>query len=1304
MSVAPPVRRWSRWALYALAACALVMGLTVLTLRLLLVQVPGYRDDIRNWASEATGYDIRFRDLTASWPLTGPELRFTDVQLLRPGETRPVIVAREFAAGLSLWQLLRDWRPALGHVVVSGVELSVERSGANQFLVQGRTLDELIPQRSRDQRPELDLELEDITVRFLDRSRLPEPLTIGLRRLQADIGRDEITAELELTPPREYARRLHIEISGPLPLPEPLALPPRLEVRVEGQGVSLHRVLQYGWGSSGNLQSATGNLAVQLQLADGQVQEAGAAVDLREVGVETGVGISGYQQVAGRLDWTRSATGWDAVLSDLRLRRQDRNAPLTRAELHYTAATAAGGERWSGSSLFLRLDDVYPLLRAVAVGIDRDSGLPRSASGDVRDVEAVFAPTPAGPARYELRGSFSRFGVTLESGETAFSGLTGSVAADADGGRLQLNSRDVRLTLAQLFRDTLRAGQLRALLLWRSGPEGVRLISDDMELQSTAINIRSRIELVFPADQSSPVIDLKAAAEATEAREVLRYLPLRRFPPKVVSWLERAVVAGTVPKATVEFSGPLQRFPFAQGEGVFRVGLDLRGATLDYANGWPRIEQLDADVMFDGVGMSASARTAQLANLVVKDYTVRIPDLRKGVLAVSGAQRIGLEQILDFVRATPLMRTVGPTLERMSGSGPVDAAIRLALPIKQPADYDMRVLFDLRGNNFALAGVPLDLSKLAGRVSLQNTRFAARNLRAVMLGEPVRFSIAPQAATAPFSHIAEFTGSTPVPRLMSTFGLPLRNRFDGRVSWRAAVQIPAKRTNPAPLTVVVNSDLAGLVSKLPRPVAKAAPIRWPTTLKLEFPAERAIEVSGRSEAPLGWALRLERANDSWQVERGALVAGTAEARLPSRRGIEVSGQVAELPLGDWLDLGAGSTVPAIPGRRFEDQYRSFDLTVGQLTVAGQMFRDITARVDRGADAWTARVQGAASDGTVLVPFDISNRPLELDMQRLWLLESAPGDGAGRADPRRLPALQIRAADAALGRWRLGAVDLDVARAPDGLVMRRLQTRAPSFQIKGTGAWRVQGADITRQVTEMEASLASTDVQAALDQLGFDPVISGKRATVSAQLQWPGGPDGEFLTRASGKLGLAIKDGQIAELEPGSGRLLGLLSVTALPRRLALDFRDVFNKGLAFDSVQGDFRLGAGIAYTCNLGLAGPAADMGIVGRTDFGRRDYDQVAVVRPQVSNVLTVGGAVLGGPVGGVTMLLISQIFRKPLSTLGESYYRVSGDWDEPQVARIQRGDVDAAAFKDCERDVEKALRELAPPAALPAAETRP
>jgi uncharacterized protein YhdP len=402
--------------------------------------------------------------------------------------------------------------------------------------------------------------------------------------------------------------------------------------------------------------------------------------------------------------------------------------------------------------------------------------------------------------------------------------------------------------------------------------------------------------------------------------------------------------------------------------------------------------------------------------------------------------------------------------------------------------------------------------------------------------------------------------------------------------------------------------------------------------------------------------------------------------------MEVVGRIGDLRLTDWLATGDGAS-----GTPLQDIYREADLQFDRLAVAGQVLRDTRARIQRGGEAWAVELVGPHVEGTATVPFDTAARPLLLDMKRLWLREPEPPvAGEGSADPRQVPAVVVKAEDAAVGDWRLGRLEMNVEKAPDGLVARSIAARAASFTIDANAAWRVEGGDVTRQSTRLEGTLASSGVKDTLLQLGYGAVLTGEKARVRATLAWPGAPRSDFLADATGRIAVELTDGQVLEVEPGgSGRLLGLLSVTALPRRLALDFRDVFSKGLGFDEVKGDFRIGSGSAYTCNLGLSGPVADIGIVGRAGFSTRDYDQFAVVRPQMSSVLTVGGAVLGGPVGGATMLLISQLFRKPLGTLGESYYRVTGTWDQPAVDRVQRAELDTSAFKDCEKEIAAALQ---------------
>ncbi|MBT8088360.1 MAG: TIGR02099 family protein, partial [Gammaproteobacteria bacterium] len=137
-----------------------------------------------------------------------------------------------------------------------------------------------------------------------------------------------------------------------------------------------------------------------------------------------------------------------------------------------------------------------------------------------------------------------------------------------------------------------------------------------------------------------------------------------------------------------------------------------------------------------------------------------------------------------------------------------------------------------------------------------------------------------------------------------------------------------------------------------------------------------------------------------------------------------------------------------------------------------------------------------------------------------------------------------------------------------------------------------------------------------------------------------------------------------EVEPGAGRVFGLMSIVALPRRLSLDFSDVFDKGFGFDKIAGTFRIDDGETFTCDLSLEGPAADIGIVGRAGLASRDYDQAAVVSANFGNTLPIVGAVVAGPQAAAALLIFSQIFKKPLQEVSQVYYAIKGTWDEPLV----------------------------------------
>ena len=336
---------------------------------------------------------------------------------------------------------------------------------------------------------------------------------------------------------------------------------------------------------------------------------------------------------------------------------------------------------------------------------------------------------------------------------------------------------------------------------------------------------------------------------------------------------------------------------------------------------------------------------------------------------------------------------------------------------------------------------------------------------------------------------------------------------------------------------------------------------------------------------------------------------------------------------------------------------------------GQHLIDHRVTVDRAGSEWFVHADGEQLAGDVRIPYDLrSGQPITMDMETLIL----PGDDqeerkdtdAADIDPRSLPGFSIKAAEFALGDRFLGAVEAEFRRTADGLRADRVSATDESFSVEGSAGWVIDPRRGLGPRSYVAAKLTSNNVQKTMERLNYDLGIDGDDMEIEFDLQWPGGPRQDLLAELDGSLSVRFGSGQLNEIEPGAGRVFGLMSVVALPRRLSLDFRDVLDKGFGFDEIHGTFTIDTGDAFTCDLSLKGPAADIGIVGRAGLAVGDYDQAALVSANVGNTLPVVGAVVAGPQVAAALLIFSQIFKKPLQEMSQVYYGIQGSMDDPLV----------------------------------------
>lgn len=250
---------------------------------------------------------------------------------------------------------------------------------------------------------------------------------------------------------------------------------------------------------------------------------------------------------------------------------------------------------------------------------------------------------------------------------------------------------------------------------------------------------------------------------------------------------------------------------------------------------------------------------------------------------------------------------------------------------------------------------------------------------------------------------------------------------------------------------------------------------------------------------------------------------------------------------------------------------------------------------------------------------------------------------------------------------MGQLRLSTRPQPGGLRLDNLELSSPVQQLIATGEWRSTPAG---QTSTLQARLVSRSLSQTLQGFGFNPDLEGAATEADLHADWPGSLLNFSPRLLNGRLNLRIGQGQLTQLEPGRvGRLFGLINLSSLARRLTLDFRDLFSKGLSFDRIRGDFTFREGQAYTDNLLLESSSANILITGRTNLVDRQYDQIITVTPQVSSSLPIAGAIVGGPVVGAAVLLAERLLKPGINQINRYQYSVTGSWDNPVIQPLPR-----------------------------------
>ncbi|MCC8992161.1 MAG: TIGR02099 family protein [Candidatus Contendobacter sp.] len=849
-----------------------------------------------------------------------------------------------------------------------------------------------------------------------------------------------------------------------------------------------------------------------------------------------------------------------------------------------------------------------------------------------------------------------------------FAGLTGTLTISPDGGRLELDSHQLRIDTAGLLRAPITLDTLKGVLNGQRSAQGWTLDSPGIALANPDLTMQVSGSATLP-DEGELALNLRGQYHF-QIGAVRRYLPFTAIPADGLAWLDQALVSGRATGGEFILRGLPGQFPFDHGEGLLETRFQVENMVLDYTPGWPRLEKLEAAVTFRNRTLQVEASSGRLLDAQVERITARIDDLAESVVQVKGRVKGPSASMWRAFQDSPAGRDLKEDLPNPRWTGTSTLDLELSIPL-DPRPNQVRGRVGLLDNGLTLPAWNLDLERLRGEARFTGSGLEAKDLRATLRGESVRLDLVLAGREGRRELQTRLRGRLEISALLGESATLLEPYLSGKADWETLLTIPTgrrDRRDAAPaFALEINSDLRGMTVQLPEPLGKPASEARPLKLRLQPRERETLELTLGYGEETQAVLALVGKPENLRLERGELRINAGVAKAPATPGLTV---IANLPRWALTALPALPTTTAVPAGALLNR---IDARIDQLLIADQAFPNVTLRANYESDGLRIELDGKTLAGRITAPDQPTpQQPVNIDLQRLHLRRAEPGTPTDRSepgpepDPRRLPPLVLTTVDLRLNDVALGQLRLTALPQADDARRFELALHAEQQQISASGEWR---RTPNGHASRLQATLHSPAIGETLTAFGY-PGAGIARGKTEAELiaQWPAALPDFTLERIEGVLTFQVGPGQLLDLEPGMGRMVGLFNVQNLIRRLSLDFSDLFQPGMGFDQISGAITFKRGQAYTDRLIMDAPAAQMQMQGRIGLQARDYDQQITVTPRLGGALPLAGALAGGPAVGAAVFLAERLLQKGIENITRYRYTLKGSWDNPVLESLQ------------------------------------
>ncbi|MCB5184591.1 TIGR02099 family protein [Methylobacillus gramineus] len=1262
-----------RATLAALWFIIIAFSLIVLSLRyLVLPNVGEYQGKITQLVSNAMGQPVTIGKIHASWNGLNPRLSLHNIDIY-DHENRVALSFDHIETSLS-WLSIPLLEPRFSSIIIYDPALTIRREIDGTVYVAGiPTGGPARPQFTNWLLRQSHINVSNATITWQDDLRKAPPLTLTQLNLRIDspaweglVGHHRFGLQAQPSAGSSQPIDLRGNLYGK-DISQPDQWHGTLYAHAEGTNIAAWRQwlpqlmdIRQGYGAS----------RLWLEFADGTPEKLTTDVLLsnvvsRMIKNQPDVALD---KLSGRLTWIKHKDGQEVRAENLKI--------ATPSGLDMQSGKVVIRERKQGKQ-----ESIEGQIALDEIQLESAHALAAYFPIPEKPMQALAAIQPVGilrklnlawnshggfPETYKLHTQFSELGMQAYGHIPGFSKLNGTIDASEAGGTVALNAINAEVDVKGILRWPLPADKLSGQIKWQTN-DG----KTDVRVNNLAISNKHLAGAINASFLNNHVkggmLELAAKFNRVDGQYARFYYPLV-LGETTMDWLDTSIRAGKSEDVSVTIKGHLHDFPFdGNKNGLFQVKAKIHDGELEFAPGWPKIEKIALDMLFQGNRMELNATSGSTLGTQVIKSKVVIPilDSHQPVLSVISEGQGLVSNGIQYLNNSPLKDITGGFTQGLQTSGNGKLALDLLIPLHDTDATKVKGSYTITNGTLSSVDVP-ELSRINGKLEFTESILRGQNLNTWVYGGPAIVNLASDK-----DRIIRINarGRVTDAGLRAGFGPGFSDRIFGTTDWYGDINIAPNQAD-----ISIRSSLAGITSSLPFPLNKSSDEKVPLKIEKKQQSPQQDTISINYGNILGAKLLRTKQNGALALERGDIAFNTL-AELPQQPGLTVHGNIDHLDIDEWRALsersGTANGNTSNGASSNNANIRKIDLSVAKFDIFDRRINDLKLNANAIKGGWQMNVQSQEMNGDIQW-LSQGNGKIVARLKRLLSPSATPDTAVLRTQGKfsqqgnitEYPSLDIVADSFEFGKKKLGKLELLASEQDDDWSIEKLRISNPESELMAEGEWHNwKRAPNTR----LNINWKISDLGQTLERFGYPSTIKGGTANLTGQLKWPGSPHEFETTLLSGNLQLDVRKGQILKIQPGVGRLFSVLTLQNLPRRLTFDFRDVFSSGFAFDKIGANVSIDNGIMRSDDFRLEGPTALVEMKGETNLQKETQHLRVKVTPYISDSLSIA-ALAGGPVVGAATYIAQKLLKDPLNQFASSEYEFIGTWDNPVEVKAE------------------------------------